>query len=221
MTAPEAAPQHRAEERRAARARTIAARLQNGDEVSNRQFDGIYPPAIREMSSSYWTPIRVALRAARLLVCKPGARVLDIGSGAGKFCCIGAASTSGAFHGVEQRSALVGHARNVAGLLGVPRATFTCGPFDALAPDAYDGFYLFNPFEENEDRSLAAADRPSAPGDDWFRDDVRRAQAFLSAARAGARVVTYNGIGGAMPAAYALVARERMRRALELWIKRG
>lgn len=155
-----------------------------------------------------------------MLAHTPGARVLDMGSGAGKFCCVGAVTTLAEFHGVEQRAKLVHYAREVAGLLGAERATFTQGPFDSLSPLDYDAFYLFNPFEENEDRSLAAADRRTEPGDDWVADDIRGAQAFLAAARVGARVVTYNGMGGPLPASYELLEREQLRCVLELWIKR-
>ena len=205
--------------RLAARGRDIAARLGRGEPVTNRQFDALYPLPLRTLSASYWTPMRVALQAARMLVDRPGARVLDIGSGAGKLCCIGAAATEGAFHGVEQRSMMVQSAREAAALLGVARATFSQGQFDALDPHAYDAFYLFNPFEENEDQSLAAADRKVQLGVDWFSDDVKRAQAFLGAARAGARVVTYNGMGGPLPAGFQLVERLKIPRALELWVK--
>ena len=189
--------------------------------MTDRQLDSLYPPAVRPLSSSYWTPLRVALPAARMLVQKPGARVLDIGSGAGKFCCVGALATPGRFHGIEQRAELVRHAVDLGRLLGADRASFELGSFDKLDPGAYDGFYLFNPFEENEDRTLAAADREERPGDDWFLDDVRRAQAFLADARPGARVVTYNGLGGSLPASYELVERKKLRRSLESWVKRA
>lgn len=223
MQRPEAGPGEvvRREHARLARAREIATRLASGLPVTDRQLDSLYPPAIRSLSSSYWTPLRVALPAARLLVAKPGARVLDIGSGAGKFCCVAALVTTAELHGIEQRSALVQHAGDLANLLGADRASFEQGRFETLDPGRFDGFYLFNPFEENEDRALAAVDREEQPGDDWFLDDVRRAQAFLEAARPGARVATYNGMGGPLPSSYELVERVQLRRALELWVKRA
>lgn len=198
----------------------MAARLQRGEVPENRQFDALYPVSVRAMSASYWTPLRVALRAVQWLVDRPGARVLDVGAAAGKLCGVGAVATTGVFHGVEQRGDLVQVARTMAELLGTDRATFTQGLFDSLSPAAYDAFYLFNPFEENEDRTLAAADRNTTDGDDWFAGDVARAQTFLRGATPGARVVTYNGMGGPLPAEYELQQREIFRRPLELWIKR-
>lgn len=208
------------EQLRAERAAALAAQLRAGEPVQNKQLDALYPPAIRALSASYWTPLPVALRAVQMLVRAPGDRVLDIGSGVGKLCGVGAVVTRGVFHGVEQRAELVRIAREFVHLLGTVRASFTHGSFEQMTARDYDAFYLFNPFEENEDRSLAASDRQEFPGDDWFHDDVRRAQEFLSEAKTGARVVTYNGISGPLPECYQRVERVSMRCELELWVKR-
>jgi SAM-dependent methyltransferase len=204
---------------RAERGRRIEALLRAAAGLTDDQFDELYPMRFRGMSSTFWTPVQVARRAAELLVLDASTRVLDIGSGTGKFCLVGAASTAGDFYGIEQRHALVECARDVAGLLGPLRASFEHGLFDALDPESYDAFYLFNPFEENRYRPIERTDRIVGLADDCFRDDVCRAQAFLAGARPGARVVTYNGIGGPMPAQYDLVVRERLGCVLELWQK--
>ena len=75
--------------------------------IEDEKFDQIYPPRIRELSRLYWTPIRVAAEAAKLLVTTPGTRVLDVGCGPAKFCLVGASLTQGVFIGVEQREDLV------------------------------------------------------------------------------------------------------------------
>ena len=69
-------------------------------------FDGIYPEEVRPMAFTHFTPIEIAIRAAKFLVQKSGTKVLDIGSGAGKFCMIGSVCTNGHFTGVEQRGNL-------------------------------------------------------------------------------------------------------------------
>ena len=43
----------------------------------------------------HWTPVHVARRAAQFLVTGPETRVLDVGSGPGKFCLVGALATQG------------------------------------------------------------------------------------------------------------------------------
>ena len=69
-------------------------------------FDDLYPEHIQELSLMHWTPVDIAKKASDFLAL-PSTRVLDIGSGVGKFCI-----TAGFFHpettfcGVEQRSEL-------------------------------------------------------------------------------------------------------------------
>ncbi|HEX7604202.1 MAG TPA: methyltransferase domain-containing protein [Polyangiaceae bacterium] len=204
---------------RAARGRRIGARLRAGGPLTDSQFDELYPFAVRVMSTTFWTPVKVAQRAAKLLVRKPGCRVLDIGSGAGKFCLVGAMSTEGRFFGVEQRENLVDCARAMATLLGSSSATFTHGLFDSMNPEDYDAFYLFNPFEENKFAPDSQFDWTVTLGKERFKEDVRRAQQFLRGARPGTRVVTYNGMGAKLPWCYDLVEREQMGCAIEVWVK--
>jgi hypothetical protein len=203
----------------AAQARLIGARLRAGGKLNDFEFDELYPLSIRIMSTVFWTPIRVALRATQLLVDTPGCRVLDVGSGSGKFCQIGGLTSEGVFSGVERRDTLVECAIEVASLLDVPRVTFTRGHFDMLNPEAYDAFYFFNPFEENEYARKNQFDRRVPFRKESFGDDVQKAERFLAEARPGARVVTYNGFGGKLPPSYDLVTREDVGCSLELWVK--
>jgi SAM-dependent methyltransferase len=71
--------------------------------IEDDRFDQVWPLRLRKLSPLHWTPIVVASHASKLLVTKPGTRVLDIGCGPGKFCLIAAALTDGYFTGVEQR----------------------------------------------------------------------------------------------------------------------
>jgi SAM-dependent methyltransferase len=201
---------------RAGLGRHVGDTLRAGGHVTDSRFDDLFPIPIRAMSRIYWTPVRVARRAAELLVGNSTRRVLDVGSGAGKFCVIGALSTRGRFFGVEQNPALVDCARDVAGLLGLADTTFTCGAFHAQSPTSFDAFYFFNPFEENRLPGPA----PTGPEPACrFDSDVRRAQDFLRAADRGARVVTYNGLGGPIPEGYRLARRDPIGCGLELWVK--
>ena len=84
--------------------------LRNGELVSDEEFDLIYSDFARQLSSCQWTPVAVAFAAARLLVRDRVCKVLDVGSGVGKFCQIAASVAPGTFVGVEQRARLVAHA---------------------------------------------------------------------------------------------------------------
>jgi hypothetical protein len=59
--------------------------------LANSTFDKIYPKLYQEHSARHFTPVNIAIKAAKLLVDKPTDKILDIGSGVGKFCCIGSA----------------------------------------------------------------------------------------------------------------------------------
>ena len=80
--------------------------LKQGEAVTDEEFDVIYPTDIQTLSRRHFTPIAIAKMAAEYLADQPNARILDIGSGVGKFCMIGAACTKGHFTGVEQRENL-------------------------------------------------------------------------------------------------------------------
>ncbi|MCX5741365.1 MAG: methyltransferase domain-containing protein, partial [Proteobacteria bacterium] len=94
-------------------------------------FDDHLPSAVRPTAAIQFTPAQVVRQAARLLAPDPGARVLDVGAGAGKFCLIAANTVPTAtFVGVERRADLVAVAQQLAIRLAIGNATFVVG--DAL-----------------------------------------------------------------------------------------
>lgn len=186
--------------------------------VVDRVFDDVFPIELRRASSIHWTPVEVAVRAARLLAAGPDKTILDIGSGIGKFCLIAAATVKARVRGIEQRSHFVDVARAAAAELDVA-VDFVHGTLEGEDAHAVDGVYLFNPFAENlcarEDHLDDSVELSPAR----FSRDVEATERFLASARPGTRVVTYCGFGGAMPAGYALALRESRAGRLELWIK--
>ena len=194
--------------------------LRRGDPVEDEDFDALFPPDVRARGAVYWTPVSVATRAAALLATTPRARVLDVGSGVGKVCIVGAATTGAEFVGVEQRGHLVAIARDAAVRAGVPEVRFVHGGIDAVDASSFDAFYFFNPFEENTWDAEDQLDQSVVLSRARFDEDVGRAERLLAAARIGTRVVTYHGFGGAMPAGYRHAHREPHPRSyLDLWIK--
>jgi SAM-dependent methyltransferase len=204
--------------------------------IEDEKFDLIYPRQIRKLSSTFWTPVAVAAEAAKLLVTTQGIRVLDIGSGVGKFCLVGASLTDGRFTGVEQRSDLVAAARQATKDLGLPRrparegirsslgeggelagVEFIHGNLTDIDFSAYDAFYLFNPFEENLldghkiDRLV-----PLSPA--LFKRYTSHVSAQLGARPVGTRVVTYMGYADDIPACYSC-EEALFGDDLKLWIK--
>jgi hypothetical protein len=198
----------------------LRSRLHRREAVSDADFDAVYPLGARHVSSTFWTPVAVAIRAAELLVESSSSRILDIGSGVGKFCIVGASATGATFAGIEQRAHLVQIAEWAAKRLAVDTAHFANGTFEAIDVRSFDGIYLFNPFEENRWRFHDQLDWTVELSERRFEEDVERAERLLDRARMGTRVVTYHGFGGEMPASYRHVHREPHRSGhLDLWVK--
>ena len=185
--------------------------------IEDEKFDQLFPPRIRQLSSIFWTPVAIAAEAAQLLVTAPGTRVLDIGSGAGKFCLIAASLTDGHFTGLEQRAELVAAARQAAATLQISNVEFLHANLLDVPFTEHDAFYLFNPFEENMHGHKIDAEIPLSPM--LFKKYTRHVAAQLGAQPLGTRVVTYMGYADDVPACYECEAT-RFGDDLKLWIKR-
>lgn len=197
----------------------LLAALRGRVAIDDAAFDRLYPDAVRRLSIVHWTPVSVALRAAALLAPIAGMRVLDVGAGAGKLCCLGAVVHGGTWHGIERDPALVEVAAATAHRLGIARCTrFVAG--DALAADwrGFDSVYLYNPFESQ--RFGGGFARAAAGA--GYAEQVAAAEARLGELAPGTRVVTFHGFGGEMPPGFALATLEEVDGGeLALWIKRS
>ncbi|MFD2915664.1 methyltransferase domain-containing protein [Psychroserpens luteus] len=123
-------------------------------EINDHLFNTLYPLRIKKLSERHWTSVEVAKLAADYLVDKPNCKVLDIGSGAGKFCLIGASTTKGRFYGVEQRDSLVKLSQKIAKTNNVNNVEFIHSNITQISFSDYNAFYFYNPFYENIDDSL-------------------------------------------------------------------
>lgn len=198
----------------------IARALAAGTLVADRVFDEVFPLALRSASNVYWTPVEVAVRAARHLAPERHRSIVDIGAGVGKFCIVAAATVDAEVHGIEHRPHLVNIARAAASKVGV-RPSFDHGQsIDELDASSIDGIYMFNPFAENLCPAADQLDATVELSAERFWKDLDATVRLLERARAGTRVATYCGFGGKMPEGFALVSRERVGGTLELWEKR-
>jgi len=176
------------------------------DDMTDAQFDALLPRAVRRVSCIYWTPVRVARRAARILDDLGVSRVLDVGSGPGKFCVVaGAAAPRIAFVGIEQRPHLVAAARALAASVGTTNVTFTHGDATCLPAAGFDGFYVFNSFAENSFSIDNQFDQTVELSHVRRVDDVMRVERWLAARSVGTILLTYHGLGGPIPGSYECV----------------
>lgn len=194
--------------------------LRSGETVSDSVFDQIYSEEIRRLSEIHWTPVSIAKRAAELLVRDANTRVLDVGSGCGKFCLVGGLTTTGSFYGIEQREKLALCARSLAEGHRLERVQFLSGDLKEVDWSRFDAFYLYNPFNENLYPNEIRIDGSVELSERRYVQVIRAVQARLHVLPAGTRVVTYHGFGGEMPPGYAMIFEEpRGEDYLRLWVK--
>jgi hypothetical protein len=193
------------------------------EDVTDAEVDQCLEPELRSLSERYWTPVEVARVAAKWLTEAGARRVLDIGSGVGKFCIVGAATTTATFVGIEHREPLVVAAREAAVKMGVGRQTmFIHAPITYELLIGYSAFYLFNPFAENLFAEPDRIDSTVELGSGKLIYDVNVVGSALRSSPAGTRVVTYHGFGGPIPDNLDVVEERPMGTdVLRLWVKSG
>ena len=196
--------------------------LRRGGTITDSEFDALYPSWIQELSEMFWTPVGVAQRVTQFLVDKPGDRVLDVGSGVGKFCFVGAGSSGGVFHGIEQREELVKVASELAAKHPwTPELTeFRHGNMLDISWRGYQGIYLFNPFFEQTSGPWCQIDDRVRYSRKTQKHYIQGALDKLAETEPGTRIATYFGFGASLPCSYRKIAYERFDKGpLEVWVK--
>lgn len=180
-------------------------------------FDTLYPRHIRELSQMHWTSLDISLEASNFLAA-PGARILDIGSGVGKFCiAAGVYHPEATFYGIEQREALFNYAESAKAQIGVPNVQFMHGNLTNLDYDLFDHFYFFNPFYENIEPSIRI-DYSVNTSFDLYNYYTLFIYEMLNKRPAGTRLVTFHAPEKQIPISYRLV-NNSYSRVLKMWIK--
>ncbi|MCU0380129.1 MAG: class I SAM-dependent methyltransferase [Chitinophagaceae bacterium] len=185
---------------------------------SDIQFNRIYPGNIQKLSSRHWTPLAVARKAAAFLASEAGIRILDIGSGAGKFClAAGYHRPEVQFFGVEQRESLFHVASHALASLGLENVTFINRNFTQLNFGHYDNFYVYNPFYENLSGTEKIDDSIDYSSE-LYHYYNRYLYKQLQLKPTGTRVATFHSLEDEMPPAYHIVGTD-MDTLLKFWIK--
>jgi predicted RNA methylase len=190
-------------------------------ELTDYHLDSVFPEQISRKSHPHWTPVKVASRATELLSITKLSKVLDVGSGCGKFCIVASLKSEGFFLGIEQRGNLVKAARKVAKELHLENVSFIKGNMMDIDWTQFNSIYLFNPFFENvmKDSSFWI-DTTIDLNKHLYNLYIRTVEEKLSKQEVGTRVVTYHGFGGMFPKSYDLILKEPIYSGhLELWVK--
>ncbi len=185
---------------------------------SDNNFNKLYPPYIQNLARRHWTPLAVAEAAAVFLAEKDGTKILDIGSGAGKFCISAAHYKPNAFYyGIEQRKNLVEQAELVKNRLRLNNVSFMHGNFTKIDLRNYDHFYFYNAFYENlvKDEKI---DESIDYSSEMFHYYTNHFIKQLKQMPAGTKLATYHSMDSEVPAGFTLVGTE-IGGLVKFWIK--
>jgi hypothetical protein len=184
---------------------------------NDTDFDHLYPRHVQKLSEMHWTPLHIVKKASEFLAV-PDAKILDIGSGVGKFClAAGFFQPKSLFDGIEQRSELFSYAETVKQEMNLPNVNFMHGNFTELDFNDFDHFYFYNSFYENI--------TPTSPIDYILKTSYELYEKYsmflfnmLEEKPEGTRLVTFQAPGKQIPASYRLIDNS-YRRELKMWMK--
>jgi len=154
-------------------ARQLAEAMHSDCCPADRAFDQFLPERLSVVSPFYWSPLAVAQRAAEWFTDAGVHTVVDIGSGAGKFCVAAALFGGCRFMGLEQRPFLVQSARALAHLFDMnDRVRFVDGALGTVR--------LRSPRRTISSIPLVTIRSASNASPIWATNAVRRAERTMS-----------------------------------------
>jgi len=186
--------------------------------LDDRHFNRLYPYGVRALSARHWTPVKIALSAAEFLGGENGSKILDIGSGVGKFClCAAHTKPNCLFFGIEQRAHLVQCAERTKRKLALGNAFFIHSNMTAVDFTDYNHFYFFNSFYEHLEPDIKI-DRAIHHSTTFYEYYTECLYEKLATLRRGTRLCTYFGRTSQVPESYRLID-SLYDEKLKLWIK--
>jgi SAM-dependent methyltransferase len=184
---------------------------------SDAAFDRMYPEHFQLLSLKHWTPLAIARKAAEFLA-EPDARVLDIGSGIGKFClAAGYHFPETFFYGVEQRHELIYHAEEAKGYTQLSNVNFIYANITQVNFKEFDHFYFYNSFYENIDLDNQI-DNTIEMSESLYTYYTKYLFKALDQKTSGTRLVTFHISGEEVPSSYKL-ADIACNGLMKMWIK--
>ena len=186
---------------------------------SDAQFNQLYPQGIEALAQRHWTPLQVAWKAAQFLATEKDAKILDIGSGVGKFCLVGAYYRPEAFYyGVEQRKNMIGHAERAKDLLQLGNVSFIHGNFTSLDLRQFNHFYFYNSFFENLADASTTIDNNIVYSGELFDYYNRYLYKQLEQTPFGTKLATFHSLEDEVPSCFKVVDAD-LEGELKFWMK--
>jgi SAM-dependent methyltransferase len=185
---------------------------------SDLRFHKLYADPLLAQASMHWTPLHIAKKAAAFLAAEPGKKILDIGSGAGKFCLAAAYYQPGCFYyGIEQRKNLIAAAQAAQDILRIQNVAFIHANIKGFDAGEYDHFYFFNAFFENINDEYKI-DNELTYSKDLYNAYNRHLYKQLNKKPAGTRLVTFHSTQDEIPDTYHEVGGMEDE-VLKFWMK--
>jgi hypothetical protein len=132
----------------------IVLRLKTKEVVEDAHFDQLYPDSFLKIADRHFSAVYVCQLASDFLCDQKHSKILDIGSGSGKFCLIGAIGNPKClFTGVEYRLTLHRQSVSLKNRFNLPNCNFIHGNVLEIPLGDFNGFYMFNPFLEQKDKT--------------------------------------------------------------------
>lgn len=173
--------------------------------IKDEEFDMIYSSDLRKISQKHFTEVDVAIKAAKFLVTKPGQKVLDIGSGVGKFCFVASCYSDAIFTGVDYREHYIKLCEKLADKYNFENVNFIHDDVVNIDFTKYDSFYFFNSFEEHADINAQMDDIIVTNREKFIHyTDFLKIQ--LDKLPGGTNLVTYFAYPNQIPNSYKLVS---------------
>ena len=191
--------------------------FRNTKTISDEQFDSIYPTAIRALALAHFTPVEVAQLAAQFLVKNAQTKVLDLGSGVGKFCFVGATCTVGQYTGVELRANLHKIACQIAKKHQVANVAFIHGNISEIDFRDYQAFYFYNSFFEYIE-TTERIDETIDLNKTLYKTYSLMMKEKLAVLPIGTRLVTFYSAYDEIPASYKIVSKIEVQK-ITMWEK--
>lgn len=185
--------------------------------TSDFEYDLIYPKSIQELSSIHWTPVDVVRMTMDWLDLSEDMRLLDIGAGVGKFCCIAGKLSKAQIYGVEKRKNLVQIAKQVIKDKKLNNVHMVNANIKDIDFSNFDAFYYYNPFCEQLSIHRMI-DNTIEYSPEKFREYENYVINQFNQLPNGTKVVTYYSSNLALPESYRL-RNLFFNSQLALWVK--
>lgn len=185
---------------------------------NDKVFNSLYEERIQQVAQKHWTPLEVAKKSAEFLAVSPGIKVLDIGSGSGKFCFTAAHyHPKISFYGIEQRKGLVDMCNKLKRKLKLKNVFFKIGNISKVSLEEYDHFYFYNSFYENIEGTEKIDEQIfySEKLYDYYNLYLYKQ---LNKKPAGTRLATFHSFGNEIPPGYEIIHTD-YEDYLKFWVK--